>query len=685
MNRDSFEKARWLGLEQAYERYFNQVGYVTENSIFTKLFDATPEEYFKNKLKNIDSDGSMRWWTNETQVGKNAQVLLKLAEISNVVTQTGSESPILKTVVSFHVDNLSDDNQEFIVYFSAPSSYSVISDLKLGLHGEMQGIVAPRGAARRVYEDAIRTRRDPALLEKVGTNSYSLRVYPVPWKRDEKTLGKQLVQFTILTPIITHQKLTTPLFSFINLKTDESSSLVYKKYENWGLVENKKLTQKETETVLSQGQSVFVPSTWSAICIPKTFLRQFTSIDNTNPSNVNDSSVAYERVTMKDLLLTTGEMINMNTIAVFLDNSLSVERNKVNLLYSGIVQVLSQWSGVLRDINLYSYNFVVEKIADVERLPYRWYTDNEAILDYIEKEWFQNQTIVIVTDDDNFSLSDNENKSRNIASLKSNRIIILAIWDKTKRYTLDMMNIVSASHWDIKMIQNAQYISWIVSTILTDEFTIPYCDSATDFSPESEKIIAWIVSSKLLWLVKNEQDRFQIANLQELLAKKYGIINQFNPMIALETEEQKQDLDRYSQWTKKYDKDIRAIQPEVRLEDSIVSEWDIPIDFFEDSSANNVNVWSEKKYVRQDVQQNPSVVRDEYNWSPSDAMNTFTKSTDWASAVYNDDYYPKPKTEFQFSRSIIIALFIIYITMVYQIMCTIFVLSRKGTVKEEVL
>jgi len=105
---------------------------------------------------------------------------LKLAEISNVVTQTGSESPILKTVVSFHVDNLSDDNQEFIVYFSAPSSYSVISDLKLGLHGEMQGIVAPRGAARRVYEDAIRTRRDPALLEKVGTNSYSLRVYPVP-------------------------------------------------------------------------------------------------------------------------------------------------------------------------------------------------------------------------------------------------------------------------------------------------------------------------------------------------------------------------------------------------------------------------------------------------------------------------------------------------------------------------
>jgi len=49
-----------LGLEQAYERYFNQVGYVTENSIFTKLFDATPEEYFKNKLKNIDSDGSMR-------------------------------------------------------------------------------------------------------------------------------------------------------------------------------------------------------------------------------------------------------------------------------------------------------------------------------------------------------------------------------------------------------------------------------------------------------------------------------------------------------------------------------------------------------------------------------------------------------------------------------------------------
>jgi putative PEP-CTERM system integral membrane protein len=61
---------------------------------------------------------------------------------------------------------------------------AVITGLWLGdtnkLGDRFPFVVAPRGAAQQVYNDQVRQRVDPALLEQVGPRQYRLRAFPIP-------------------------------------------------------------------------------------------------------------------------------------------------------------------------------------------------------------------------------------------------------------------------------------------------------------------------------------------------------------------------------------------------------------------------------------------------------------------------------------------------------------------------
>ena len=63
----------------------------------------------------------------------------------------------------------------------------MVSNLKLGLDLQLIGQIAPRGAALKVYEESLRRNTDPALIEKVGMSTYSLRVFPIPAKTNNLT------------------------------------------------------------------------------------------------------------------------------------------------------------------------------------------------------------------------------------------------------------------------------------------------------------------------------------------------------------------------------------------------------------------------------------------------------------------------------------------------------------------
>jgi len=97
-------------------------------------------------------------------------------------------------------DNQTNQQQEVIYEFSLPSG-TVVTGLKLGADLEFPGVIAPKGAAQRTYEQQLAVRRDPALLEETGPGLYRLRVFPIPAKGDFNTLkGKrQKVEFTYAT------------------------------------------------------------------------------------------------------------------------------------------------------------------------------------------------------------------------------------------------------------------------------------------------------------------------------------------------------------------------------------------------------------------------------------------------------------------------------------------------------
>src|SRR6478735_2747506 len=62
-----------------------------------------------------------------------------------------------------------------------------VSDLVLMADGkEITGRVLSKEEARRIYEDIVRTKRDPALLEYMGRGLFRTSVFPIPPGADRK-------------------------------------------------------------------------------------------------------------------------------------------------------------------------------------------------------------------------------------------------------------------------------------------------------------------------------------------------------------------------------------------------------------------------------------------------------------------------------------------------------------------
>jgi putative PEP-CTERM system integral membrane protein len=82
-------------------------------------------------------------------------------------------------------ENQTPNLQEVFYSFSLPES-AVITGLWLGDTDNRQKCfpfqVSPRGAAQKIYNEQVRERIDPALIEQVGPRHYRLRAFPVPPK-----------------------------------------------------------------------------------------------------------------------------------------------------------------------------------------------------------------------------------------------------------------------------------------------------------------------------------------------------------------------------------------------------------------------------------------------------------------------------------------------------------------------
>ena len=89
-------------------------------------------------------------------------------------------------VATTHVDQVFVNEGRYEVegtyIFPVPNAErATISEFAMWVDGEkLEGQVLERDEARRIYEDIVRQRRDPALLEYAGRDAFQARVYPIP-------------------------------------------------------------------------------------------------------------------------------------------------------------------------------------------------------------------------------------------------------------------------------------------------------------------------------------------------------------------------------------------------------------------------------------------------------------------------------------------------------------------------
>jgi Ca-activated chloride channel family protein len=83
-----------------------------------------------------------------------------------------------------HVDQVFVNEADFEVegtyIFPLPED-AAIGEFSMWVDGEkLEGQILERDEARRIYEDIVRRRRDPALLEYIGRNAFQASIYPIP-------------------------------------------------------------------------------------------------------------------------------------------------------------------------------------------------------------------------------------------------------------------------------------------------------------------------------------------------------------------------------------------------------------------------------------------------------------------------------------------------------------------------
>lgn len=146
-------------------------------------------------------------------------------------------------------ENQTNENQEILYYFSLPES-AVVTGVWLGDTGDRQKrfpyVVAPRGAAQKVYNQQVQRQVDPALLEQVGPRHYRLRAFPIPPKL---RIGERL-QPDQTRPLEMHLWLTYKV-----LRQEQGWALP-------SLAEKRNLYWTNATERLRNGKSVQVSDTW---------------------------------------------------------------------------------------------------------------------------------------------------------------------------------------------------------------------------------------------------------------------------------------------------------------------------------------------------------------------------------------------------------------------------------------
>ena len=101
-------------------------------------------------------------------------------ELSSVTVEVRIDERVARTRTDQIFTNHAEWEVEGIYEFTLPEG-AIITDLVLWIGDKrIQGLIMEKEEARRVYDDIVRQRIDPALIEQVTPNSFRLSIFPFP-------------------------------------------------------------------------------------------------------------------------------------------------------------------------------------------------------------------------------------------------------------------------------------------------------------------------------------------------------------------------------------------------------------------------------------------------------------------------------------------------------------------------
>lgn len=435
-----YQTRRWYGTADLYARIYDE-------SIESAIDDEVDADKYKARSSNA---------TTQIARGENAKVTLNFAKHESQIL---SDIWAIATTVTYEFQNTDVENQEVIYSIELPNAESAMTDLRLGLNLELIGVIAPRGAAAKVYADSLRRNTDPALLEQTGPTTYRLRVFPVLSKNDPETQWRQRVQFTYVTPFYAGEMvIIIPKTDILNLKLTDKSEIMTRISE-WIKV----IAQDSEKT-----NDIQKLNAWRKLEVDT------TSKDITSFCSIN----TYPNLDMSQFENTNK---NLTKNIVFLDISKSAGKDKqIKKRYQ---ELINTWKNNGIALDIYSFNTAVTAEGyDISGIDFWWMTDMARVITYITENNIENANIVILTDDNSYELALAENKNIDYKKIKSNSISLIQIGGRIRTLKTEVTKAILASEGEVMTLEEDGSLEEGVKNLFSTQKKNEQCETYSGLS-----------------------------------------------------------------------------------------------------------------------------------------------------------------------------------------------------------
>ena len=175
-------------------RPFTYAGRMPESQRAAQLYrDFFGRELERDHAATVRDALSATWSQEERFAGFINEGQQRVRLHSQQVTAQSHDGVVDVEVHDEWVNQTAND-EEVALFFELPESAAVTGLWMSPTANKDDGskfVIAPRGAAQQLYNEEVRARRDPALLEQVGPRQYRLRVFPIPARppREKNAIG----------------------------------------------------------------------------------------------------------------------------------------------------------------------------------------------------------------------------------------------------------------------------------------------------------------------------------------------------------------------------------------------------------------------------------------------------------------------------------------------------------------